>query len=44
MRQLERQIVIAKDSAGGFPADENIVMKTDAARALEERLTRVMQK
>ena len=44
MRQLERQIMIAKDSAGDFPADEYIVVKTDTARALEERLARVMQK
>ena len=43
MRQLERQIVIAKDSAGGFPADENIVVKTDAARTLEEHLAGVVQ-
>ena len=36
--------MIAKDRAGDFPADEYIIVKTDAARALEERLTRVMQK
>ena len=36
--------MITKDGAGRLPADEYIVVKTDASRALEERLPGVVHK
>ena len=36
--------MIAKDDTGDLPADEDIVVETDAARALKQRLTRIAQK
>jgi hypothetical protein len=40
--QFQRQIVIAKHHGSRFSADQNVVMETDAAGALEERFARVV--